>query len=603
MKSYLSLIPISARAHKQQNRMTFLCIVIAVFLVTGVFSMADMGVRMEMSRLLEKHGAQTVQDLSASPAVQTLYTTAAVLSILILIAGVLMISGSINSNVAQRTRFFGMMRCIGMSRQQIIRFVRLEALNWCKTAVPAGVSLGVVVTWILCAILRFVVGGEFSAMPLFGISPVGILAGILLGVVTVLVAAGSPARKAARVSPVTAATGNVENTEKITQTGKTGSVKVETALGFHHAVSSKKNLMLMTGSFALSIILFLTFFVLINLVDCLMPQTSNMSDLDITASDSSQLIDSTLPDRLSGMNGVKRVFGRRSQLDTAALVSKDGFQSDTVDLISYDDFDLDCLAKDGMLRKGSDLSKIYGNSHSVLAVWDPDTPLETGDTIQIGGEELEIAGMLRYNPFSSDGSTGGKVTIITSGDTFTRLTGVSGYSLVLIQTTDDATDADVDAIRDSLDGNLTFHDGRDQRTTNTYNAFKLFVYGFLTVITLVTVLNIMNSISMSVSARTKQYGVMRAVGMDEHQITRMIAAEAFTYAVCGCVAGCAAGLAISKLIYDLLITPHFSYAVWSLPVVPLIIILLCVFASAAAAVYGPARRICSMEITDILDEL
>lgn len=40
---------------------------------------------------------------------------------------------------------------------------------------------------------------------------------------------------------------------------------------------------------------------------------------------------------------------------------------------------------------------------------------------------------------------------------------------------------------------------------------------------------------MSVSARTKQYGVMRAVGMDGSQLTRMVAAEAFTYAVSGLI--------------------------------------------------------------------
>ena len=50
MRSYLSLIPISAKIHKRQNRMTLLCIIIAVFLVTAVFSMADMAVRMEMER-------------------------------------------------------------------------------------------------------------------------------------------------------------------------------------------------------------------------------------------------------------------------------------------------------------------------------------------------------------------------------------------------------------------------------------------------------------------------------------------------------------------------------------------------------------------------
>ena len=40
--------------------------------------------------------------------------------------------------------------------------------------------------------------------------------------------------------------------------------------------------------------------------------------------------------------------------------------------------------------------------------------------------------------------------------------------------------------------------------------------------------NIVNSISMSVSARIKQYGAMRAVGMDNRQLKRMISAEAYT---------------------------------------------------------------------------
>lgn len=47
MKSYLSLIPISAKIRRRQNRMTILCIVFAVFLVTANFSIADMMVRTE----------------------------------------------------------------------------------------------------------------------------------------------------------------------------------------------------------------------------------------------------------------------------------------------------------------------------------------------------------------------------------------------------------------------------------------------------------------------------------------------------------------------------------------------------------------------------
>ena len=42
MKSYLSLIPISAKVHRRQSRMTRICIILAVFLVTSIFSMAEM---------------------------------------------------------------------------------------------------------------------------------------------------------------------------------------------------------------------------------------------------------------------------------------------------------------------------------------------------------------------------------------------------------------------------------------------------------------------------------------------------------------------------------------------------------------------------------
>lgn len=56
MKSYLSLIPISAHVHRRQNRLTLLCITISVFLVTAVFSMADMGNRMQTNNMLKKHG-------------------------------------------------------------------------------------------------------------------------------------------------------------------------------------------------------------------------------------------------------------------------------------------------------------------------------------------------------------------------------------------------------------------------------------------------------------------------------------------------------------------------------------------------------------------
>ena len=600
MKSYLSLIPISAKVHKRQYRMTLLCIIFAVFLVTAVFSMADMGVRMETVRLLDKHGSQGLKGALSSTTAQTLFATAAILFLLILIAGVLMISSSMNSAVAQRTEFFGMMRCIGMSKQQIIRFVRLEALNWCKTAIPMGVMLGIIVTWGLCAALRFLVGEEFSNIPLFGVSLIGILSGIIVGIVTVLIAARTPAKQAAKVSPVTAVSGNSENKKNISSIWNIRFFKVDTALGIHHAVSRKKNLILMTSSFALSIILFLSFSVLIDMVGYIMPQSSNTSDINISSNDGSNSIDSTLLDKISGMSGVKYIFGRQSCLDVTAEVNS---KTNTIDIISYDAYDLDCLTKDKQLRKGSDIAIVYGDSSYVLAIWDKDNPLKIGDKIQVDNQDLEIAGLLKCDPFSDNGTPTGKTTLITSGETFARLTGVTDYSLIMIQTAKEATDENVEAIHNAIGNEYTFSDQRDQQTTSTYMAFLLFVYGFLIIITFVTVLNIMNSISMSVSARIKQYGAMRAVGMDAHQITKMIAAEAFTYALSGCTVGCVVGLLMSKLLYDNLITTHFSYAIWQLPIISVIIILLCVFVAAVVAMYAPSKRIRKMAITDTINEL
>lgn len=56
MNSYLSLIPISAKVRRRQSRMTILCIVFAVFLVTAIFSVADMMIRTESGLMLNKHG-------------------------------------------------------------------------------------------------------------------------------------------------------------------------------------------------------------------------------------------------------------------------------------------------------------------------------------------------------------------------------------------------------------------------------------------------------------------------------------------------------------------------------------------------------------------
>ena len=152
-----------------------------------------------------------------------------------------------------------MLRCLGATGKQVVRFVKKEALGWCRSAIPIGVMMAVVVVWALCGMLRLLSPGLFEGMPVFGVSIIGIVSGVIVGIITVLLAARSPARKAAQVSPLTAVSGNAGTLHPARKAANTGFFKVDIALGIHHASGSRKNFFLVTGSFAFSIILFLAF--------------------------------------------------------------------------------------------------------------------------------------------------------------------------------------------------------------------------------------------------------------------------------------------------------------------------------------------------------
>ena len=135
-----------------------------------------------------------------------------------------------------------------------------------------------------------------------------------------------------------------------------------------------------------------------------------------------------------------------------------------------------------------------------------------------------------------------------------------------------------------------------------YYSFALFLYGFLAVIALISVFNIINSISMSVSARIREYGAMRAIGMGSRQMIRMVAAEAATYVAWGILFGCSAGLFLNYKVYDILITGRWGTP-WYFPAGALAVILAAVILAAVAAVHGPAKRIREMSIVDTISAL
>ena len=200
--------------------------------------------------------------------------------------------------------------------------------------------------------------------------------------------------------------------------------------------------------------------------------------------------------------------------------------------------------------------------------------------------EIEIAGLLSASPFNSAGDS---AIIICSEDTFRQITGEENYTIIDMQLSASATDDDVNTIHRTYGAGFDFVDKRmdNSSTLGVYYCVWLFLYGFLALI------------ALSVAARTKQYGAFRAIGLSTHQLSRMVIAEAATYAVSGCIIGTLLGLICHKLLFSLLISYNWGEA-WTMPFTELGIILLIVVLSVILAVYGPIQRIRKMSIVDTI---
>ena len=584
-----------------------------------------------------------------------LMQTGIALAVLVMVFGVLMITGSLNSNIAQRTEFFGLLRCLGATGPQISRFVRREALGWCRTAVPAGLLTGMAVVWILCAVLKRM-SSLFAQMPLFSISWAGMAAGTAVGVLTVLLAPRTPAKRAVSVSPLTAVSGNAgiflgadtPGREKaapgkrrlmpgkmraVPGQGKAADTRhfsVEIALGIHHALGGgkgfQKGFLLLAGSYALSVILFLAFSVLPDMGrHAVNPLDPAAPDFSVMSADNTCSLPRRLADRLAQEKAVKRVYGRSFAYGVPA--SWEGTQG-SVCLFSYEENQLQ-WARDDLLSisrkaedavnagqltkaprfvKASQVMEAVRRGEGVLAVYgyEGQFDLAEGDVISLtlsgGQRDVTVLGMLSDTPYTTEGET----QLICSEELFMRLTGMEDYTIIDMQLKRNATDEEVQHIRRAVEeaagpDAAVFSDRRmsNSETVGAWYSLMLIMYGFLAVIALISLVHIVNSTDMGVSARLQEYGRMRAVGMTVDQLVKMVAAETLTCCLSGVLAGCAAGLPLNWLLYESLVTAQWGTA-WYFPAVSLLVILAVTAFSVLLAIFGPARRIRAMSVTETI---
>ena len=136
-----------------------------------------------------------------------IYRLAVIVIVIIIAASVILIYNAFAISVSERTRQFGLLSSLGATKKQMQKMVRFEALALSAIGVPLGVLSGILGIGITLHFLGdlFASLRSTSAVSMeLHVSWLGVLIAVVLGVVTVLLSAWIPSRRATKVSAMEA---------------------------------------------------------------------------------------------------------------------------------------------------------------------------------------------------------------------------------------------------------------------------------------------------------------------------------------------------------------------------------------------------------------
>ncbi len=123
------------------------------------------------------------------------------------------------------------------------------------------------------------------------------------------------------------------------------------------------------------------------------------------------------------------------------------------------------------------------------------------------------------------------------------------------------------------------------------------IYALLSLAVIVSLFGIVNTLALSIHERTRELGMMRAIGMSRRQVRQVIRYEAAITALIGAILGSVLGLVFAALVSRPLADEGF---VLSFPVVTLIALLVLAALAGVVAAIGPARRAAKIDVLDAL---